>query len=138
MKANMENSSALLIRLPERFKREEARSLRAEIHRNLTWDQPCMIVDFSNVKEMDTAGFDMILDVMVRVARQDGAVQIGNISAEAATLLEMTGMDRVLNMFPRIPDDAATVQMVPGRAQAEKEEIEAEQAQTDEPQPLAA
>ncbi len=97
-----------------------------------------MIVDFSNVKEMDTAGLDMILDVMVRVARQDGAVQIGNLSAEAATLLELTGMDRVLNMFPRIPDDAATVQVVPGRARAEKEEIETEQAQTDEPQPLAA
>ncbi len=136
MKAIMENS-ALFIRLPERFSRDEVRSLRHEIGRNLTLDQPCMIIDFSNVKEMDTAGLDMILDVMVKVAKQDGAVQIGNVSAEAATMLELTGMDRILNMFPRIPEDTATVQVVPGRARAEREE-EQEQAQTDEPQPLAA
>lgn len=135
MKAIMENS-ALFIRLPERFNRDEVRLLRAEIGRRLTLDQPCMIIDFSNVKEIDTAGLDMILDVMVKVARQDGAVQIGNISAEAATMLELTGMDRILNMFPRIPEDTATVQVVPGQTRAEREEEE--QAQTEEPQPLAA
>lgn len=138
MKAITENS-ALLIRLPERFNRDEARLLRAEIERSLTLDQPCMIVDFSNVKEIDTAGLDMILYVMVNVARQDGAVQVGNISAEAATMLELAGMDRILNMFPRIPDDMATVQVVPGRARAKQEEAEEEQAaQTEQPQPLAA
>ncbi|MGH9528711.1 MAG: STAS domain-containing protein [Terriglobales bacterium] len=136
----MENSSALLIRLSERFNREEALLLSGELRHSLALDRPCMIVDFSNVKQMDTAGLDMILDIMVKVARQDGAVQIGNASAEAATILELTGMDRVLNMFPRIPDDTATVQLVPGRARAEKEEAEEEeeQAQTEAPQPVAA
>ena len=138
MKVIMENPSALLIRLPERFNREEARLLSGELNRSLASDQPCLIVDFSNVKQIDTAGLDMLLDLMVKVARQDGAVQIGNISPEAATILELTGLDRILNMFPRIPDDTATIQLVPERARAQKDELEQEQAQTEQPQPLAA
>jgi hypothetical protein len=72
---------------------------------------------------------------MVKVAREDGAVQIGDISPEAATILEMTRMDRILEMFPRISEDTATIRIVP--AHVSMEEVD-EQVQTEEPQPLAA
>ncbi|MGH9511786.1 MAG: STAS domain-containing protein [Terriglobales bacterium] len=136
----MESPSALSIRLPEYFNGSEARALRRELDRSLASDQPCMIVDFSNVKQMDTPALDMLLKCMVKIAQQDGAVQIGNISAQAATMLELTGMDKILNMFPRIPDDAATVQLVPlqGRGKRELEEMEEEETRVEEPQPLAA
>jgi anti-anti-sigma factor len=132
----MENPSALSVRLPERFNRDEARLLSGELDRRLASDQPCMVVDFSKVKQIDTAGLDMLLNLMIRIAREDGAVQVGSISPEAATILELTGMDRILNMFPRIPDDTATIQVVPALVRVEKEEMEEEQAE--EPQPLAA
>jgi anti-anti-sigma factor len=134
----MESPSALLIRLPERFRVNEARALSAELDRRLACDQPCLIVDFSKVKQIDTAGLNMLLECMVKIARQDGAVQVGDISPQAATMLELTRMDRVLGMFPRISEDTATIRVVPARVRADEEEPEEEQAQTEEPQPLAA
>jgi anti-anti-sigma factor len=132
----MESPSALLIRLPQRFRVNEARALSVELDRRLACDQPCLIVDFSKVKQIDTAGLNMLLECMVKIARQDGAVQVGDISPEAATMLELTRMDRVLEMFPRISEDTATIRVVPARVRVE-EELE-EEAQTEEPQPLAA
>jgi anti-anti-sigma factor len=131
----MESQSALLVRLPEHFNAAEAESLNRELERALSNDQPCLIVDFSSVKQIDARGLEMLLQCMVKVAREDGAVQIGDISPEAATILEMTRMDRILEMFPRISEDTATIRIVP--AHVSMEEVD-EQVQTEEPQPLAA
>jgi len=132
----MENPSAMLIRLPERFNRCEARTLAAELDRRLLNDQPCLIVDFSRVKQIDSAGLNMLLACMVKIAKQDGAVQLGEVSPEAATMLELTRMDSIFDLFPRISEDTTTLRLVPAQGVEEKEEEE--QVRADEPQPLAA
>ena len=109
----MDSPSALLIRLPQLFNNVEARALSAELESSLTRNQPCLIIDFSNVKQIDGAGLEMLLQCMVKIAKADGVVQVGDISAEAATILEMTGMDRILELFPRITGDISTVRVVP-------------------------
>jgi anti-anti-sigma factor len=136
----MESPSALLIRLPQRFNDVEARALSSELESSLKRNQPCLIIDFSNVKQIDGAGLEMLLQCMVKIAKEDGSVQVGDISAEAATILEMTGMDRILQLFPRIAGDISTVRVLPAHASRQKEsedEVE-EQPQAEEPQPLAA
>ena len=49
-----------------------------------------------------TAGsqLDVLLGCMVEVARRDGAMRLGGISPEAATVLELTRLDQVFEMFP--------------------------------------
>jgi anti-anti-sigma factor len=131
----METPSAMLIRLPEHFSRDEACALASDLDHLLLADQPCMIVDFSRVKKIDSDGLDMLLECMVRIARQDGAVQLGEISPEAATMLELTRMDRVFDMFPRISEGTTALRIVPTQA---AEQTEEERAGTEEPQPLAA
>jgi len=132
----MENTSAMLIRLPERFSRYEARTLAAEMESRLRNDQPCLIVDFSRVKQMDSDGLNMLLGCMVKIARRDGAVQLGEVSPEAATMLELTRMDSIFELFPRISEDATTVRLL--RAQASEQKQEKEPVRADEPEPLAA
>ena len=132
----MENPSAMLIRLPERFSRYEARTLAAELESRLPNDQPCLIVDFSRVKQIDSAGLNMLLGCMVKIARRDGAVQLGEVSPEAATMLELTRMDSIFDLFPRISEDATTLRLVP--AQGVKQKEEEEPVRAEEPEPLAA
>jgi anti-anti-sigma factor len=137
----MESPSALLIRLPQRFNHVEARVLSSELESSLTRNQPSLIIDFSNVKQIDGAGLEMLLQYMVKIAKEDGAVQVGDISPEAATILEMTGMDRILELFPRIAEDISTVRVLPAHVSPEKQaedEVEEQPQAAEEPQPLAA
>ncbi len=57
--------SALLIRLPKYFGRVEARAIDAELDHHLLADHPCVVVDFSRVKQIDSDGLHMLLGSMV-------------------------------------------------------------------------
>lgn len=129
----METPSALLIRLPEHLSRVAARALAKELDHHLITDQPCVIVDLSRVKQIDRHGLDMLLGVMTKVARHDGSVQLGEISPQAAIMLELTRMDRIFDMFPRISEDAAILTVATPQVAEQTEQVGAEQ-----PQELAA
>jgi anti-anti-sigma regulatory factor len=131
----METPSALLIRLPEHFGRDASRALAGELDHHLLTNQPSVIVDLSRVKQMDRYGLDMLHGVMVKVTRQDGTVQLGEISPEAAIILELTRMDGIFDMFSRISEDAAILHIATPQG---GEHTEEEQVGTGQSQPLAA
>jgi len=125
----VETPSALLIRLPEHFSRVAARALTKELDHHLITDQPCVIVDLSRVKQIDSYGLNMLLGVMTKVARHDGSVQLGEISPEAAIMLELTRMDRIFDMFPRISEDATILSVATPQRAEQTEQVGVEQAQ---------
>jgi hypothetical protein len=49
---------------------------------------------------MNMAGLDGLLDCMETVAKNDGAIQLGEISPEASIFLELTRMDQLFSKFP--------------------------------------
>jgi anti-anti-sigma factor len=87
------------MKLPHRVDAREARTLLREL-KELPVEEPCVVVDLSAVRHMDSAALDVLLGCMVEVARRDGAMRLGGISPEAATVLELTRMDQVFDMFP--------------------------------------
>ena len=117
----------MVLKLPEQVSAKEARSLMRELQSELRLDRPRIVVDFSEVEHIDSTGLDMLLDCMVEVARRDGTVKLGEVSPEAAIVLELTGMDRVFQMFPAVSEAAATFSVA--RAEAVADEA---------PQPAAA
>ena len=109
----MESSSAIVIQLPEAFDKKAARKLRRELKNLLTTDRPSVIVDLSRVKKMDFGGIEALLSCLEEVATQDGAVRIGGISPEAATLLELTRVDRLFANFPEFTVEAPSFTLAP-------------------------
>lgn len=95
----METQSAIMIKLPEAFGGKEARRLGRELKNRMS-NEPRIVVDFSRVREIDLAGLEGLLDCMETVAKNDGALQLGAMSPEAATFLELTRMDQLFNRFP--------------------------------------
>lgn len=91
------------MKLPHRVDAREARNLLREL-KELPVEEPCVVVDLSAVRHMDSAALDVLLSCMVEVARRDGAMRLGGISPEAATVLELTRMDQVFDMFPTAAD----------------------------------
>jgi anti-sigma B factor antagonist len=98
----------MLLTLPERVDGRLARIFARELNRELMNDRPRIVVDLSQVKQIDSDALDTLLDCMVEVAKRDGAVKLGGASPEAATILELTRMDRVFEMFPTVAEAASS------------------------------
>jgi|SRR5437870_9310982 len=109
----MNSSSTIVIKLPESVSAKQARAFMRKLKPALKLDQPCVVVDLSQVQRIDIAGLDMLLQCMVQVANRDGSLKLAGVSPEAATVLELTRMDRVFNMFPTVSEAIATCVEVP-------------------------
>ena|SRR5205823_162658 len=122
----------MLLKLPKRVGAKEARAFCEAVSAELAHDRPRVVVDLSQVKQIDSVALDALLKCMVEVSRRDGAIRLAGVSPEAATVLEMTGLDRAFEMFPNVAEAAASFSVARSvaRAEAVAEEVS--------PQPAAA
>lgn len=109
----MDKQSAIIVNLPETFNAAGARRLKIELKKKLNHGTPRVVIDLSRVKNIDLRGLDALLNCMDEIARRDGALQLGELSPEAAAVLELTRMDKIFQKFPRFSIDAATVTLAP-------------------------
>jgi len=130
----MNTQSAIMIKLPEAFGGKEARRLGRELKTRMSTETPHVVVDFSRVRQMNLAGLDGLLDCMETVARNDGALQLGEMSPEAAVFLELTRMDQLFSKFPVF--DAAAGFTAEQELASEIEDLGTEKV--GQPQPVAA
>jgi anti-anti-sigma factor len=105
----MENPSTLVIRIPRRFGALEARALRSELNIHFVNDETSLVFDLSQVRQIDVAGADALLQCVERVIQQDGSVQLSKASPEAATLLELLGMDKLFEKPATFSEDSIPV-----------------------------
>jgi len=130
----MNTQSAIMIKLPEAFGAKEASRLGRELKNRMSTETPHVVVDFSRVRQMNLAGLEGLLDCMETVARNDGALQLGEMSPEAAIFLELTRMDRLFNKFPVF--DAAAGFTAEQELASETEDVASEKV--GQPQPVTA
>ena len=93
-------TSTVIVNLPEKLTAKNARTLIRDLRAELSVDQPYVLLDLSDVKELDTAGLDLLLECLHETVRRDGTIRLRGISPEAATVLELTGMDQILCLMP--------------------------------------
>jgi len=67
-------------RVPERLNRIQARKLLSEVRPFLESDRPQVVFDFSNVRQMDTAGVEMLLYCVSQAMKRDGDVKLASVS----------------------------------------------------------
>jgi anti-anti-sigma factor len=131
--------SAIMIKLPETFSGKQARKLGRELKDKISVGPANVLVDLSRVRQIDLAGLEGLLNCMEMVAKNDGALQLAEISPEAATFLELTQMDRLFQKFPAF--DAAATFTATQELAGEQEETAEKKAVTEkivQPQPVAA
>jgi anti-anti-sigma factor len=93
-------TSTVIVNLPEKVTAQNARSLIRDLRTQLNVDQPYVLLDLSDVKELDSSGLDLLLECLHETVTRDGTIRLRGISPEAATVLELTGMDQVLGLIP--------------------------------------
>lgn len=107
-------SAAVTVKLPKALDARYARELQHQLKTMTRVESPRVVLDFSRVKEIDLSGLEGLLSCMDQLARQDGGLRLASLSAEAATILEMTRMNHLMEKFGGVPPvDAPEFELTP-------------------------
>lgn len=101
----METSRPVVVkRMPDRLNLRQARTFLREVQPFIRSDRPQLVFDLSQVRQMDSAGVDMLLHCMGEVMKRDGDLKLAALSPQAATILEITRTDRLFEIYETSTD----------------------------------
>ncbi len=102
----MTNSRPVVVKqLPDRVSVNETQQLFRELAPLFEGDRPCLVFDFSEVRQLDTAGIEMLLRCMEEAMKRNGDVKLAAVSPQVTVILELTRVDRLFEIFEN-PSDA--------------------------------
>jgi anti-sigma B factor antagonist len=102
----MSNCRTVVVeKLPESVSVNEAQQLFRKLARLLTGDRPCLVFDFSDVRQLDSAGIEVLLRCMEEAMKRNGDVKLAAVTPQAAVILQLTRVDRLFEIFEN-PSDA--------------------------------
>src|SRR5262249_44281831 len=97
---DMETSRPVIVkRLPGRMNLREAKSFFREMQPILRIDRPQVVFDLSQVRQMDAAGVDILLQCMSEAMKRDGDVKLAAVSPQATVILELPRTDRLFEIY---------------------------------------
>lgn len=103
----METSRPVVVkRMPERLNQRQARAFLQDVQPFLRSDRPQLVFDLSQVKQLDSAGVEMLLHCVGEVMKRDGDLKLASPSPEAVLVLELTRTDRLFEIYESSTDAA--------------------------------
>ena len=109
--------------LPERLMWEEAKQFLPEMELLLDADRPRLVFDFSNVRHIDAAGIELLLGCMEEVMKRGGDLKLASIPPGPKQVLEMTGVDRLFEIFENSSDAVESFHLLPAPALQQEQEL---------------
>ncbi|MFY9559332.1 MAG: STAS domain-containing protein [Terriglobales bacterium] len=91
--------------LPESVSGSQAHQLFREVAPIVEGDRPRLVFDFSEVRQLDSSGIEMLLRCMEEAMKRNGDVKLAAVSPQAAVILKLTRVDRLFEIFEK-PSDA--------------------------------
>jgi len=103
----METSRPVVVkRMPEVMNSAGSRKFLAEVEPLFSVDRPQVVFDFSQVRQLDVAGVEVLLQCMKRIIKRDGDLKFAALSPQAAVVLELTRTDRLFEIYQTSTDAA--------------------------------
>jgi anti-sigma B factor antagonist len=109
----------IVMQLPERLKVGATADFLREVEILLKADHPRMVFDFAEVRQIDSAGVDMLLHCLQQAIKRDGDLKLCSIAPEVAVILELTRVDRLFEMFENVADAVESFDGFPVQAFAD-------------------
>lgn len=101
------NSRPVVVkRMPERLNSRTAREFFRDVHAFLHADRPQLVLDLSQVVQLDAAGVEMLLRCMSEAHKRDGDVKLASLSDQSAVVLELTRTERLFEIYETSTDAA--------------------------------
>ena len=91
--------------LPETLSVEQGRLFFLEVESILTADRPRVVLDCSKLRQLDSAGIQVLLHCLEEAMKRNGDIKLAAVPPAAAEILEMTKVDSLFEAFDS-PADA--------------------------------
>lgn len=90
--------------LPEKLSVEQGRIFFREVESCLTADRPRLVLDCSKVRQLDSAGIQVLLHCLEEAMKRNGDVKLAAVPRAAAAILELTKVDSLFEAFDNTAD----------------------------------
>ena len=85
--------------LPEALTVKQARQFLDELESCMANDRPCIVLNCSNVREMDRSVTHLLLCCLEEAIKRNGDVKLSAVPAAAREIFELTGVNRLFEVF---------------------------------------
>ena len=102
--------------LPEKLTAGYTHQFFRDIESQLKTDRPFIVFDFSNVRQFDSSGVQMLLHCMEEVMKRNGDLKLAGLSSGPAVMLELTRVDRLFEIFEDVHDAVESFYRLPLQA----------------------
>ena len=117
--------------LPETLDAKQGRLFFSELESCMNVDRPCLVLDCSKVRLLDSSAVHLLLCCLEEAMKRNGDVKLAAIPAGATAVLELSGIDRLFEVydtnaeavssFRRLPVDVASLTAVGGGSRRQNE-----------------
>jgi anti-anti-sigma factor len=99
--------------LPESLSSKRARLFFSELESCLNVDRPCLVLDCSKVRSLDSSAAHLLLCCLEEAMKRNGDVKLAGISSAAGAILELSGLDRLFEMYSTIAEAVSSFRRPP-------------------------
>jgi anti-sigma B factor antagonist len=96
----------IVMELPEELRQTEVKSFMGGLQPLLETDRPCIVLDCSKIRNIDSAGVEMLLHCLTEAMKRDGDLKLAAVSPPSAVIMELMRVDRLFEVF-ETPEEAA-------------------------------
>lgn len=112
----MGEGSVTVKEMPESMTRHAAAEFQAKLRSCLDRNRPWLVFDFSRVRQIDSAGIELLLFCMEEVVKRNGDLKLAAVPPAAAVILEITRVDRFFECFATVADAVESFHRFPATA----------------------
>jgi anti-sigma B factor antagonist len=99
--------------LPENLNEQAAQSFLDELRPLLEEERPAIVLDCSQIQQMDSAGVEMLLHCLEQAMKRDGDLKLAAVSPSSAVILELMRVDRLFELFETADEAVRSFQAYP-------------------------
>ena len=109
----MLRNPVIVMQVPAELNYAEGKAFLLEVEPLLEHDRPRVVLDCSEVRHVDSAGIELLLQCMERAMKRDGDVKLAAVSPTTMAILELMRADRVFEIFETAEQAVASFHYVP-------------------------
>jgi anti-anti-sigma factor len=104
--------------LPEALSEKQGRLFLRTLQSCLNIDRPRLVLDCSKVRRMDRPAINLLLCCLEEAMKHNGDVKLAAVPQEARTILKLTGVDRLFEIFDTNAEGIISFRQLPAEGSA--------------------
>jgi len=125
-----DRDEVIVRQLPERLNSGEGHTFFCQVEELLNTTQPRFVFDFTRVGELDAVGIHLLLKCLEEVMKLNGDVKLAAVPPGPTAILELTGVDRLFEIFDSTGDAVKSFHYFPPHEEPMQVPLSAGQART--------